>query len=436
MINRLKRKFVIAATVSMFLLMSVLVLIMNTVNYLGLVSESDEVLSVISQPNAPFFDGQLPPKPGEMAPFIPRGMSMEVPFESRYFVVTLSPDGEVVQSDLTRIVSVDEDVAGTYIERAMNSRNDRGFIDQFRYARIIDERGTRLIFLDCGRRLDSFRFFLMISIITGLGGCVLVFFAFLLTAGKIVSPIAESYEKQKRFISDAGHEIKTPLTIINANLDLLESECGDGNGNEELVDIRTQTKRLTKLTGDLILLSKMEESATPVQKVDTPVSDLVTETAGTFRALASSLGLTYLVDVEKNITISASPDAIRQLLSILLDNAMKYVDRGGSVSLDLHTQKHTHNLAHNRAHKHTYNRALKRSLLLTVSNSTDYVIDAADLPNVFDRFYRTDASRNSATGGHGIGLSIAAAIVSAHGGEIAASTETGHDFQITVTLPM
>ncbi len=416
MIDRLKRKFVIAATVSMFLLMSVLVLIMNTVNYAGIVSESDEVLSVISQPNAPFFDGQKPPKPGEMKPFIPHGMSMEVPFESRFFVVTLSPDGEVMQSDLTRIVSVDEAAAANYIQRAMNSRRDHGFIDQFRFARISDARGTRLIFLDCGRRLDSFRHFLLISIITGLGGCVLVFFAFLLTAGKIVSPIAESYEKQKRFISDAGHEIKTPLTIINANLDLLESECEGGNGHEELSDIRTQTKRLTKLTGDLILLSKMEESSTPIQKTDTPVSDLTLETAGTFRALASSLNVDYSINVEKNITINASPDAIRQLLSILLDNAMKYVNRGGSVSLDLNTRK--------------------KSLLLTVFNTTDYVINAEDLPNVFDRFYRADASRNSATGGHGIGLSIAAAIVSAHAGTISASTKTGHDFQVTVTLPV
>ncbi|MBQ7582452.1 MAG: hypothetical protein IJU25_06495, partial [Lachnospiraceae bacterium] len=211
MINRLKKKFLIAATISMFVLMSVLVVIMNTVNYFGIVSESDEVLDVIATPGAPFFDEKKPPAPRDMDRFLPRGMSMEVPFESRFFIVDLSPSGEVLHSDLTRIVSVDEEVAQSYIERAMNDPSERGFIGQFRYVKITDTHGSRLIFLDCGRRLDSFRLFRLISVTTGLAGCLIAFLAFLLTAGKIVSPIAESYEKQKRFISDAGHEIKTPL---------------------------------------------------------------------------------------------------------------------------------------------------------------------------------------------------------------------------------
>ncbi|MBQ7582491.1 MAG: ATP-binding protein, partial [Lachnospiraceae bacterium] len=131
---------------------------------------------------------------------------------------------------------------------------------------------------------------------------------------------------------------------------------------------------------------------------------------------ASAKGLTYDVSVKPDLTINASPDAIRQLLTILLDNAMKYANRGGNVSLDL--------LVH------------KRSLILTVANSTQDTIDPADLAHVFDRFYRSDASRNSATGGHGIGLSIAKAIVSAHAGRITASTKSGHDFTVTVTLPL
>ncbi|MCR5268056.1 MAG: HAMP domain-containing histidine kinase [Lachnospiraceae bacterium] len=412
MINRLKKKFLIAATISMFVLMSVLVVIMNTVNYFGIVSESDEVLDVIATPGAPFFDEEKPPAPRDMDRFLPRGMSMEVPFESRFFIVDLSPSGEVLHSDLTRIISVDEEVAQSYIAQAVNDPSERGFIGQFRYVKIKDDHGSRLIFLDCGRRLDSFRLFRLISVTTGLAGCLIAFLAFFLTAGKIVSPIAESYEKQKRFISDAGHEIKTPLTIINANVDLLES---DGE-KEELTDIRTQTKRLTELTGSLIMLSKMEESASAIRKIDMPVSDLVSETAATFRALASAKELTYDVSVKPDLTINASPDAIRQLLTILLDNAMKYASRGGNVSLDLHVHK--------------------RSLILTVANSTQDTIDPADLAHVFDRFYRSDASRNSTTGGHGIGLSIAKAIVSAHAGRITASTKSGHDFTVTVTLPL
>ena len=166
----------------------------------------------------------------------------------------VSNDGEVLQSDLSRIVSVGDDSAKEYIAKALGSGAQRGFIGNFRYSKTTDESGTRILFLDCGRKLDSFKSFLWISVIVGLAGCVAVFLAFVFTAGRIVSPIAESYEKQKRFISDAGHEIKTPLTIINANVDLLES---DGE-KEELTDIRFRTKRLTELTDDLILLSKAD----------------------------------------------------------------------------------------------------------------------------------------------------------------------------------
>ena len=412
MINKLKRKFILTATVFMFLLMTVLVLIMNIVNYYGVVSESDAVLDVLTQPDAPFFESLPPPDtPEDLGGFVPRGMSPEVPYESRFFVVTVSEEGKILQSDLSRIISVDDTSAQEYITRALSSRKDRGFLGQFRYAKTTGDGGTTILFLDCGRRLDSFRSFLWISVAVGLLGCVLVFLAFVLTAGRIVAPIAESHEKQKRFISDAGHEIKTPLTIINANVDLL---AADGE-TEELADIRQQTQRLTQLTNNLVLLSKMEEAEHTLVKIDMPLSDLVSETAGSFRAPAVSQNLVFSVQVEPGITIYGSPDAIRQMVSVLLDNAMKYSPAGGEVNLDLS--------------------AHRKSAVLSVVNTTADRVDEKDLQHVFDRFYRTDLSRNSSTGGHGIGLSIAQAIAFSHGGGITASTKTGQDFCITVTLP-
>jgi len=415
MINRLKRKFIIIATVFMFILMTALVLIMNIVNYCEVVSESDAILDVLSRQNMPFFDEKDQPpkmKDDKMDDFVPRGMSPEVPYESRYFTATVSPDGEILQSDLTRIVSVDDDSAKDYVQKALARGADHGFIGDFRYLKTADGGGTRIIFLDCGRKLDSFTSFLWISVIVGLGGCVAVFFAFMLAAGRIVAPIAESYEKQKRFISDAGHEIKTPLTIINANVDLLGS---DGE-KEELSDIRQQTKRLTELTNNLILLSKMEEAEHAIQKIEFPLSDLVGETVGSFRAPAAARGLDLKVDIAPNITACGSPDAIRQLVSVLMENAVKYSKDGGCVTVGLAVHRKT--------------------ATITVSNETADVISESDLPHVFDRFYRTDVSRNSGTGGHGIGLSIAKAIVDAHGGTISAATKSGHDFSVTVTLPM
>ena len=413
MIHKLKRNFLIIGTIFMFLLMSALVLIMNLVNYHNVKSDADAVLDVLAQPNLPFSQEKLSKEKREkIADFVPRGMSLEVPYESRFFIVRISSDGEILQSDLSRIVSVDEDSAKTYINKAIDSKKTRGFIDDFRYLKVTDDGETRILFLDCGRKLDSFMSFLWISVTVGFGGCIVIFLAFIFTAGKIVAPIAEGYEKQKRFISDAGHEIKTPLTIINANVDLLES---DGE-KEELADIRQQTRRLTELTNHLILLSKMEESEHTLQKIEFPLSDLVTETANSFSALAVAKGIDLVSQIEPDITANGSPDAIRQLLSILLENAIKYSPENGKVEVSLS--------------------AAKKAVHLRVFNQTAEKIDPDTLPNVFDRFYRSDASRNSETGGHGIGLSIARAIVEAHGGTVSASTKTGFDFSIDASLPI
>ena len=411
MINKLKRKFLILGTVFMFILMSVLVLIMNLVNYREVVSETDAVIRMLSQPNMPFFIGQTL-YDDDVNSFVPPGMSPEVPYESRFFIVSASSDGDLINSDLSRIICVDEESVMEYISAALKSSSDQGFIGNFRFSKSADENGLRIIFLDCGRKLDQFRSFLRISVIVGLCGCLVVFLAFVFTAGKIVAPIAESYEKQKRFISDAGHEIKTPLTIINANVDLLEL---DGE-KEELTEIREQTVRLTGLTNDLIMLSKMEEAEHTIQKIDFPLSDLVSETAASFRAPAASRGLNFDADIAQGVSMNGAPDAIRRLISVLLENAIKYAPENGSVKLCMISQK--------------------KQSIISVENDNAERIAENDLAHIFDRFYRADASRNSSTGGHGIGLSIAKAIVEAHGGSISASSKTGNDFCVTAVLPL
>lgn len=414
MIGKLKRKFTILATVSMLLLMTVLVLIMNIVNYSSVVRESDAVLGMLSQTSAPPKDNVTPPgKSGDRKDgFIPRGMSPEVPYESRYFTVTVTENGEMKESDLSKIISVDSESVKDYIEKAFAGNNDRGFIGQFRYLKTTNNNMTRIIFLDCGRKLDTFYTFLWTSLAVGFFGCVAVFVAFLFVSGKIVRPIAESYEKQKRFISDAGHEIKTPLTIINANVDLLE--C-DGE-KEELKEIKNQTHRLTEFTDSLVYLSKMEESGQSLPRVEMPLSDIVIEETESFRAPALTKNIVFTVRAEPQIAFCGVPEAVRRLVCVLLQNAVKYTPDGGIVTLNLTKSK--------------------KQAILSVFNTTENEIIKSDLPYVFDRFFRTDVSRNSENGGHGIGLSIAKAIVDEHGGTIEASTKTGNDFLITVTLPV
>lgn len=414
MISKLKRRFTVLATVSMIVLMTVLVLIMNIVNFTSVVSDSDSTIDMLSQQSFSFpSNSKIPNMPGGRPDFkIPRGMSPEVPYESRYFTVTVSASGEIVESDLSQTVTVDSSSLNEYINKAISRSSTRGFAGNFRYLKQGINGVTKITFLDCGRKLDTFYNFLWISLATGLLGCIIVFVAFLFVSKKIAKPIAESYDKQKRFISDAGHEIKTPLTIINANIDLLEED----SQKEELGEIRNQTKRLTELTNNLVYLSKMEESDRQIPKVEMPLSETVYDTACSFQAPAASKKIVYSAQIMPGISIKGSPDTIRQLVSILLENAVKYSPESGTVSLSLSSNK--------------------KNAVLSVYNTTENRINEADLPYVFDRFYRTDASRNSATGGHGIGLSIAKAVTEAHGGTVAARTSNGNDFIVTVTLPL
>ncbi|MDE6024159.1 MAG: HAMP domain-containing histidine kinase, partial [Lachnospiraceae bacterium] len=246
-----------------------------------------------------------------------------------------------------------------------------------------------------------------------LTGYALFFFVILFFSNKIIHPVTESYEKQKRFITDAGHEIKTPLTIIKADVDVLEMELGE---NEWLTDIQKQTKRLAALTNDLVYLSRMEEANDSMQMIEFPFSDVVSETTASFQALAQTQGKIFQCEIQPMLSLTGNEKAIYQLVNILLDNALKYSPNNGTVSLVLKKQSKT--------------------IQLSVFNTTENLIPKDKLNLLFERFYRIDSSHNSQTGGYGIGLSVAKAIVTAHNGKIQAKTEDGHSLQITATFPI
>jgi len=410
MIKKLKIKLILLTMTSVFLLLFSLVTAMNLVNYSSITREADRLLADLADGRVLFPDEKPPQKPDKPHKDPPLSNDHT---ESRYFSVCVDKDGTFLDADLSEICSIGADTAKAYAEEVYDEDKTRGFYDSFRYLRIETAENTRIIFLDFGHQLGSFDKFLKVSLISAFVGFLVVLLVFVFVSSRIIQPIAESYEKQKRFITDAGHEIKTPLTIIGANVDILEMETGE---NESLTDIREQAKRLTSLTNDLVYLARMEESEQTVPMVEFPISETVRETAEPFRALAQAADKTWICDILPMLTIKGNDNAIRQLVSVLLDNALKYSPRGGTVNLRLFQQGH--------------------AVVLTVFNTTAVPIDPSTLDRVFDRFYRTDPSRNSMTGGHGIGLSIAKAIVTSHGGKISASSDDEHTFLITVTIPM
>ncbi len=406
MIQKLRVKFIAAAAISLLIVSSLSMLMINAVNYQEIKRDADSVLQILHR-----FSGRLPEITQEFdwESAGPRYRSPELPFEIRFFSVLLDAGGEILSSETDQIFSIDEQNILFYAASAVQQRKDFGFVDDYRYMRQAEGENTRLIFLDCGRILTGYRQMIRSSLWVTLALIFCVILLLTLLSSRIARPVARSYEKQKRFITDAGHELKTPITIIQTDAELLAMEM---DSNEWLQDIQAQASRLSSLTSDLIYLARMEENQ-QLPMIAFPLSDVVEENVASFETAAKARGHTIHQEMQASIEWVGNEKAVRQLVSVLMDNAIRYAPAESKIRVTLGRSA--------------------RQIRLAVQNPAPN-LTPENLENLFERFYRTDASRNSQDGGHGIGLSVAKAIVSAHGGKISAALKDG-ELTITVLLP-
>lgn len=410
MIRKLRFKLILAAMLSLFLVLFAIMLIVSVISYRNIIRNADEVLSLLAENNGNFPD--MEDYYQDSSPSNSRLDSLELPYESRYFTVRLTEDGEVIRSDMGNIAAVDSETAAEFAQSVLDGRKTGGFIGDYRYMVSSGDSEITILFLDCGGDLSTWKTLVLTCSVVSAAGLAAVFLLLLFLSGRIVKPFAENHEKQRRFITDAGHELKTPLAIISADMEILEADFGE---NEWISDVQAQTKRLTELTNNLITLSRMDEETAGLTRTEVPLSELAEEAIRSFRGPARTQEKILCEEIEPGITLSGDEKALRQLISVLLDNAMKYSDPGGRITITLDRQKN--------------------QIRLRVYNTTEF-ISREHLKHLFDRFYRTDQSRNSETGGYGLGLSIAAAAVSSHKGKISASTEDEKSLLITVLLPV
>lgn len=408
--KKLRMKLIIASMISLLAVLLIIEGIAGALNYNRIVAEADQTLEILEENNGKFPDVPPPEKPSEKKK--EGRMSSELPYESRYFSVLLDSEGEVLTTDTGKIARIDTSDAVEYAKKVLKSGKERGFLEGYRYVVVNSDSEVRVIFLDCSRNLSTFQNFIVTAVVVSTAGLLAVLILMIFLSARIVKPFSENYEKQKRFITDAGHELKTPLTIIDADAEVLEMDFGE---NEWLSDIQSQTRRLADLTNNLILLSRMEEERTKELMVDFPLSDVAEETVGTFQALAKTQNKVLESNITPMIAMKGDEKAIRRLITILLDNAVKYAKENGRICVTLEKQK--------------------KRIRLSVFNTTEQ-ISKEHMEHLFDRFYRTDRSRNSETGGYGLGLSIAAATVEAHRGKITATTEDEKSLLITVIFPI
>ncbi len=315
-----------------------------------------------------------------------------------------------IRTGRTSAMTTEEAVA--YATTALNADSRSGMVDNYAYLIEMKSYGRIIVFLDITQYDHSNRSLLLTSIMVGLIGIMLFAVMSVILSFWLVRPVKETFEKQKRFISDASHELKTPLAVISANTDVLEGEIGE---NKWLSYIRTESQRMSELVNELLCLARLDDkSGYMVEMRELNLSELVLMTALPFESTVFEMGKTLETEVQPDIQCRGDESSLKHILTILIDNAVKYSDEHGTIRVSLVRQS--------------------GKTVLEVYN-TGEGIKPENLGKIFERFFRQDESHNSKSGGYGLGLAIAKASVETHGGKIAVQSEYGKWVRFTVTLP-
>ncbi|MCQ2485676.1 MAG: HAMP domain-containing histidine kinase [Clostridia bacterium] len=399
MIKALQKRFIIISMTAITALLVVLLSGINLFNITSVSKQNANMLDVLASSGEPFQMMRPDGFKDERKPENDRIFQFKPPEEDRkqaaiYFKICVDSDGEIIRVDTSKIPSVTESEAKDIYSAANSSEGKTGkFI--FKTRTLPDNLGKEVFFLSTSEQNYSVLRVALLSFGVGVICWCLMLLIIVLLSRKAIRPIAENIEKQKQFITDAGHEIKTPLAIIMANTEALELHNGESKWTS---NIKNQTLRLNGLMQNLLLLAKATNGETPIKKENFDFSEVIKQTADGFSESAKVKNLSFDFDIAKEIFLSADKNQLTSLVSILIDNAVKYSSENTSIKINL--KKDT-------------------DILFSVSNKCDSLPEC--LPeNLFDRFYRGDTARTQKSGGYGIGLSAAKAIAELHGGSIEA----------------
>ena len=409
MLRKLRERFILSAMAAFGIVMLMLVAGINALNYKVTVDRQDDMLAGIME----YEQIRESRPPGDKPPMIsdmPWADGPEADFTTRFFVVHCNGEGQLMDIFHEHISSVDQEEIRQEAERILSGHREKGYWKDYRYMVRQEDAGVTIIFLNVFREQRLIRSLFWVSVVTALLSFCVVLALTVFFSGRAIRPYLRKIERQKRFITDAGHELKTPLTSISTSADILEMEL---EGDEWVENIKKQTARMTRLVSDLVALSRLDEETPFPEKEEFSISDAAWETAEAFGAAAQAKGKTCMQQIEENLRFTGDRAAIQRLLSILLDNAVRYGAEGGEIRLEVFRR-------HNR-------------IYLMVSNPCD-VEKIPDLNRLFDRFYRPDEARSSDAGGTVIGLSMARAIAEAHGGKITAESRDGRIIIFKVVL--
>lgn len=416
MIRKVRLKFVISAMAAVTAVTLVLICLINAVNYVQVSRNFSAVIKEIagsdmSSLSVPELseDSELLELPNQQLDSSLQGHDFKAgrhsaltQYSGRFFsVLELNGSEQVIMANEDIIAEED---AVLLAEQVMGGEKTEGYIEGFRYLVVSSDGNQTIYFLDCSTEMTALQSLLATSFIVGGIGILLSFVFVFFMSGKAIWPLKTSMEKQKRFITDAGHELKTPLSVIATNMDILEMDLGE---NEWVSGTKRQVLKLKKLVGSLISLSKMEEAQTELDMTSFSASDAANECAESFTGMAEMEGKTLKFQIEDNIMIFGDETTIRQLFAILCDNAVKYAEGDGQIEVRLCKEG--------------------KKIIFETENDWNHGIESRHLDKVFDRFYRGDASRSKegSRNGYGLGLSIAKAIAEKNRCQLTVYENTG-----------
>lgn len=317
-----------------------------------------------------------------------------------HFLCFANAEGTLMRLDGTE--NYTEDDAQTMLDYVLEKGKTDGWYGSLQYFRKDYDRGTLVVFSDRSAEQLLLHKVLLVSILVFLLMEGVVFFLTMILTKRAMRPMQETFERQRQFISDAGHELKTPLTIISANVDILHDEIGE---NKWLSYIQSQAERMRVLVGEMMNLTKLEMGDKEKDFVDFSLSEAVSGAALPFEGQAFEQEKQLELEIQENISYHGNPDQIKQLVGIFMDNALKYSKEHGEIRVTL--------------------QQVQNKKTLKVYN-TGKGIPESEKEKIFQRFYRSDASRARATGGYGLGLSIAQSIADAHKIRIQVESEYEH----------
>ncbi|WP_312611985.1 HAMP domain-containing sensor histidine kinase [Oscillibacter sp.] len=412
MIKRLQIKFVCIMMGVLFLVFTVLVATLNIFVYMSNAEQTDKILRMVAEQDGMEF--LLPPSRTEEDAH--QELLIHPRFDSqsmraaRLFCVKLDKQDQVLQVQHEMMFDFTQEEAVSYSEAVLLSGKTRGSYDDYQYLVAEKDYGKIIVFVENSRELKILDELIFISMIVTAATCVLLLGFSVLLSKWVVKPVKSTFAKQRQFVSDASHELKTPLTIISANVDVLENEIGE---NIRLQQIRDQADRMTRLVHDLLALARADEGANQLVATEFDLSRAVLSTLLAFESQAFEDGKTLDFNVAEGLRYTGGEPQIKQLVAILMDNAIKHSGKGDEIKVTLRRESEKN--------------------ILEIYNTGDGIPEQ-EKDRIFERFYRSDTSRSTKTGGYGLGLAIAKSLVELHKGKISVSGKEGAWTCFTVTL--